>query len=145
MDRHFRQHAVHRRITRATRAQRVKAGFQRHLPRHLRLLAIRLQFLVQLPDTLTHAGNRLAVLFTEGHQAGQRSLGVQPARGMHQDVELRRPVADDYQLRRHPVRRQAAQQRPLRGDAHAACAAHATRRQMGLPGRPRGEHAYVSR
>ena len=58
---------------------------------------------------------------------------------MHQDVELRRPVAEDHQLRRHPLLDQLPQQRPFRGDPHVPLGRDAQLLQPGLPGRLVGE------
>jgi hypothetical protein len=101
--------------------------------------AVRLQVLVEFPDLAPHPGDGGAVLVVVRHQLDQRALGVDPAAGMDEDVELRRPVAEHHKVRRHAPGDQAAQQRPLRGDADVPRVRDAQRGQPRLPRGRRGE------
>ena len=98
--------------------QRVEAGFEIRSPRRLGPLPIRLQVLVQFPDLPPHLRDGRPVLVTVRDQPRQGPFRVNPAGRMHQDVVLLRTVAEDRQLRRHPMSDQTPQQRPLGGDPH---------------------------
>src|SRR5436853_338369 len=74
--------------------QGVKTRFQ-HGPLGLvRLLAIRLQVFVKLPDLVTDFLDFGAVLVVVRYQLGQRSVGVDPTGTVYEHDELRGSIAD---------------------------------------------------
>ena len=79
--------------------QQVETRFQGCLPRGIRLCPKRLQILVQIPELLPHLFQGQPVGLVVRQRTRQRPFRMHPAGGMHQDVELRRTIAEDHQVR----------------------------------------------
>ena len=131
---HFLQNAVDARIEGPVLDQSNKTRFQYGPLGRVGLCVIGLQVLVELPNLTTHFLDVLAVRVVVRHQLAQRSLGVNPAASMHEDDELRGPIAEHHQIRRDATGDQAAQQCSLRGHAHMPFVGNGQFREPGLPG-----------
>ena len=79
------------------------------------------------------------MLLVVRHQLGQGPFGVNPASGVHQHHELRRPVAEHHQIRWHAPRDQATQQRPFRGNTHVPFIGDGQLGESSFPGRHTGK------